>query len=88
MKKNWVLNKLLWVYCSMSALFVSLMGLLSPAIYDKVVTKSLIPGILAQDIMTALLGFLMLLLYFFVKENEYKKNLIILGILGYFFTPI
>lgn len=82
---QWKVNRFLWNLLALVALWVSLDGWLRPSLYDKVVTKSLMPGILAQDIMTALLAIFLMFFANFTKEKEYKKHLLIFGILGYFF---
>lgn len=82
-KLSW--NKLLWLMAASLSLVVALIGMFDPAIYTKVVSKELIPGMFSQDLMTSIASLTLLFLSILTKEEDTKKQIVILGILGYLF---
>lgn len=83
--RNLKINKIIWLIITLMALVASLVGIINQDIYDKVVSNIYIPGVMSQDGLTIILSIIALFLIISVKENEGKKQIIILGIVGYIF---
>ena len=45
-------NKILWLLTALLSLLAALVGVLSPGIYNKVVSIDIMPGVFGQDLMT------------------------------------
>ncbi|MFX0069706.1 MAG: hypothetical protein ACFFAO_01320 [Candidatus Hermodarchaeota archaeon] len=78
-------NKILWLINSILSLIVALIGVFNPNVYNKVILQELIPGVLYQDVTTIIASIITLILTVRIKEEDSKLQIIILGILGYFF---
>jgi hypothetical protein len=63
----------------------ALVGVINPGIYSKVVSDDVMPGVFGQDLMTIAASIIMLLLAIIIKEHSSKKQIVVLGILGYLF---
>jgi len=83
--KNLKLNKILWGMASILSVTVSVVGLLRPYMYNSVEPANLIPGTLAQDFMTIPAGLILLFLAFKTEQDEYKKQIIAIGLTAYLF---
>lgn len=83
--KNWKLNKNLWICCFFFGSWMSVSSIMGPLVYKKIANPSLLPGLLAQDIVTLILCILLFFLLRITKENDYKKLIVVFGILGYLF---
>lgn len=59
--------------------------MLNPEIYQQVVSKDIVPGVFSQDLMTIPASITVLLLTSRIKEEDFIKQAVVLGILGFFF---
>lgn len=78
-------NKVLWLLTAVLSLIVALVGVLSPGIYSKVVSTDIMPAVFGQDLMTIVASIIILLLAIRIKKEDSRKQIVILGILGYLF---
>ncbi len=85
MIKNIRTNKIIWVVTAALSLVTALVGMLNTSIYDKVISNDIMPGVLGQDLITIAASVIILLLVFRTKEGDSKKQIVVLGILGYLF---
>jgi hypothetical protein len=85
MIRNLGTNKILWLLTALLSLTSALVGILSPGIYDKVVRTDILPGVFGQDLMTIGVSVIILLLAIRINEKDTKKQIVILGLLGYLF---
>jgi len=69
-------NKVLWRLTAVLSLIAALVGVFNPVIYSKVVRT---------DMMTIVASVIILLLTIRIKKEDSKKQIVILGILGYLF---
>lgn len=83
--KNLKTNKIMWFLIAVMSLIASLIGVFNQDIYTKMVTNEVMPGVLSQDLFTILLSVIALFFIISVKENEVKKQIVILGIVSYLF---
>jgi hypothetical protein len=82
-KLSW--NKILWLIAASLSLVVALIGVFDPAIYSKVVSREILPVTFAQDLVTSVASLTLFFLSIVTKEEDAKKQMVILGILGYLF---
>jgi hypothetical protein len=82
-KLKW--NKILWLLIALMALAASLIGVLYPAVYGNLVIPENLPAAFAQDLITVLASIAMLFLIITIREGDFIKQLILLGIIGYLF---
>ena len=61
------------------------MGVLKPEMYNPVVSARLIPGVFTQDVLVILAAFILIILAMPLQQDDYRKLIIIYGILGFFF---
>jgi len=85
MVRNLGTNKTMWLLTALFSLAAALVGVLSPSIYSKVVSVDIIPAVVGQDLMTIVASIIILLLAIRIKKEDSKKQIVILGILGYLF---
>src|SRR5215467_13009041 len=85
MIRNLKWNKILWLITAALSLIAALVGEFDPGIYNKVVSSELLPGAFSQDVMTILASCTLFVLIGLTKEEDAKKQIVILGILGYLF---
>jgi hypothetical protein len=85
MIRNLGTNRILWLLTASLSLVAALVGVFMPDIYGKVIDTGLMPGIFGQDLMTILASVSILLLTLRVKDKDTKKQLVVLGIIGYLF---
>lgn len=85
MIQNLEINKILWLLTALLSLAAALIGVINPDIYAKVVSKDVIPGVFGQDLMTIAASIIIMWLVFRIKENDSRKQIVVLGILGYLF---
>jgi hypothetical protein len=78
-------NRTLWVLTALLALGAAVVGVFKPGIYGKVVGMALMPGVLGQDLTTVVASVAILALAIRVKAGDWKKQMVVLGILGYLF---
>ena len=85
MIRNTGINKILWVSTATLALIAALVGVFDSGVYNKLVSPDLMPGIFGQDLMTILASVVILTLTVSIKKKSAKKQIILLGLLGYLF---
>ncbi len=74
--------KILWIITELLALIAAIGGILIKGIYDNLFQADYLPGALAQDIITILLSVFLLILISNTRENDIKKQIIIIGVIG------
>lgn len=74
-----------WLFVGFASLVVSLIGILRPGIYDGVVSTDIVPGVFSQDIFAIVASLALVVLALRVNERDTKKQVTILGLLGFFF---
>ena len=74
--------KWLWGFTELLAIIAAAGGLLVKGIYDNLFQADYLPGAVAQDVITLLLSVFLLFLIYATKENDFKKQIIIIGVLG------
>lgn len=85
MIKNLIFNKKLWLLNAVLSLLISLIGLTNQDIYSKVVSQQILPGVISQDLITAIISILLILIALRVKEKEIKIQIVALSFLAYIF---
>lgn len=74
--------RILWIITELLALMAAVGGVLVKGIYDNLFQADFLPGALAQDVITILLSVFLLLLIARTGENDLKKQIIIIGVIG------
>ncbi len=69
----------------MLSLVAALVGVFNSDIYSKVVSNDIISAVFGQDLMTIVASIFILLLTIRIKKEDSKKQIVVLGILGYLF---
>ena len=82
MVANLKISKILWGITEGLALIVSLGGLLINGLYENLFQADYLPGAVAQDLITVVLSIGLLGLIFLTKQADFKKQIIILGVIG------
>lgn len=82
---NLRLNRLLWAVTGGLAVVAAIAGFLAPTLYDGLVSEKLLPGALAQDLISVLAGLALLVLATVVRPDRHRQQLLALGLLGYLF---
>ena len=82
--KNLGTNRALWTITTLLALLAAALGVLYPGIYSKILASNLIPGAYAQDLLTIIICLGLLALIFSTKQNDFKKQAAILGVISSF----
>lgn len=85
MLRNLGTHRILWLLAGLLSLGVALVGVLSPSIYDQVVSREILPGVISQDGMTVVASLVLLFLAARVQPRNAKGQIVALGILGYLF---
>jgi hypothetical protein len=85
MIKNPTINKVLWFLIASLALIAAGIGVFNQDIYRKVISTDLLPGTVAQDIITILAGLVLLYLSFMTKDGDIKKQIVAISLLAYLF---
>jgi len=67
------------------ALVASLIGVVHQGIYQNLAALENLPAILSQDLITVLASITMLILIIRIDEDDFVKQLILFGIIGYLF---
>ena len=83
--KNLKRNKILWLLIALMALVASLIGAAHPGVYQKLTVLENLPAILSQDLITVLASITMLYLITRIDEDDFVKQLVLFGIVGYLF---
>lgn len=77
--------KVLWSLTALLSLIASLAGFLNPELYQQVVNKEVMPGVFSQDLMNIPASLTVLFLTLRAREDDFIKQAVVLGILGFFF---
>ena len=85
MVRNLIANKILWLLTGLLSLVAALFGVFNPTIYSNVVIVEIIPAVFGQDLLTIVASVTILLLAVRIKKGDSKKQIVILGLLGYLF---
>lgn len=85
MQKGFTKLRPSWLFVGFASLVVSLIGVLRPGIYDGVVSTDIVPGVFSQDIFAIAASLALVVLALRVSERDMKKQVTILGLLGFFF---
>jgi hypothetical protein len=78
-------NKRLWLLTAVLSLIAALVGVFLPSIYDRVVSSDIMPAVFGQDLMTIVASIIIILLAFGTRKEHSKKQIVVLGIIGYLF---
>jgi hypothetical protein len=82
---NLLLNKIFWSITATLAFLAALAGVLFKGIYVNLFPKDFLPGAFPQDILTMIVCALLFVLIAITKQNDIKKQVIIIGLLGSLF---
>lgn len=63
----------------------SVVGVVCSGIYDPVVSREIMPGVLSQDLMTVAAALTLVILAGTTREEDMRRKIVILGLLGYLF---
>ncbi len=74
--------KLLWSITEILTLVAAAGGLLVKGIYDNLFQADYLPGAVAQDFITVVLSLFLLVLIYFTKQENIKKQVVIIGVIG------
>jgi len=85
MIKNLSLNKILFIFTGIITLIAAVMGILKPEMYNPVVSARMIPAIFTQDLVSVLAALVLIVLAILLHQNDFRKLIIVHGILGFFF---
>lgn len=83
--QNLTMNRVLWTGVSVMALIASLIGFFHSSIYDKVVSDTIMPGVLSQDLVSIILAVVLFIMVLLIKRDYIKLQVLVLAILGYMF---
>ena len=78
-------NRILWFSVALLSLIAAFIGVANPGLYSHVVSTELMTGILSQDLITIAASIFVLFLTVRIKEEDSIKQIVILGIVIYFF---
>lgn len=78
-------NRILWVSVALLSLVAAFIGVANPGLYSQVVSTEMMPGVLSQDLITIVSSIVVLFLTVRIKEEDSIKQIVILGIIIYFF---
>jgi len=85
MINNLKLNKTLFLITGILALITAVFGVLKPEMYNPVAITRIIPGLFTQDLLVILAAIVLIILAIWLQQDDYRKLIVILGILGFFF---
>lgn len=85
MMKNLALNKTLFLTTGLLSLVAAVTGVLDPGMYDPVVSARIMPGVFTQDLLVIVAALVMILLAILMQQDDYRKAIVIFGILGFLF---
>jgi len=83
--KSIKINKILWGITAVLSLIAGFFGVFASWIYEPLVSDTLCPAMVAQDIITIISAILVIILVVIVKKEDIKIQIILMGIMGYFF---
>jgi hypothetical protein len=82
---NLKLAKIFWSITTLITLLAALAGVLFKGIYINLFPEDFLPGAFPQDGLTILICLFLFFLIAITKQNDVKKQVIIIGLLGSFF---
>lgn len=82
MVSNLKTAKILWGLTELLTLIVSIGGVFIKGIYEGLYQADYLPGAVAQDLLTLVLSLCLLVLIYFTRQNDLKKQVIIVGVIG------
>ena len=85
MIKNLRINKTLWLIVASLSLIVACIGVFNQDVYSKVISFDLLPGTVAQDAITILVGLGLLFLSLRTDDADTKKQIVAISLLAYLF---
>jgi len=85
MINNLKLAKIFWSITTSFAFLAALGGVLFKGIYVNLFLKDFLPGAFSQDVLTILVCVFLFVLITITKQNDVKKQVIIVGLLGSLF---
>jgi hypothetical protein len=85
MISNLRLSKIFWSITAVSAFLAALPGVLFNDIYVNLFLKDFLPGAYPQDILTMMVSVFLLVLIASTRQNDVKKPIIIIGLIGSLF---
>lgn len=85
MVKNLKANKTLWLLIAGLSLIAASIGVLNQNIYIQVIESDLLPGTVAQDVITIIASLLLLFLIARINETDVKKQIVVMSLLAYLF---
>ena len=78
-------NRTLWFLNGLLSLVAAVIGVVNFEIYDGVVGAEILPGVVSQDVLTIVAAVLLLFLSLRSSEAAAKRQIVVLGLLGYLF---
>jgi hypothetical protein len=78
-------NRLLWLIIGLLAAGASAAGIWFPVMYEGVVADQVLPGVIAQDIISLIAALTLMTYAVSLNERDDVGHLIVLGLLVYFF---
>ena len=85
MIKNLKVHKALWLLIACLSLVAACIGVFNQDIYSKVVSSDWLPGTIAQDAITIIVGLVLLFLSLKTNESDIRKQIIATSLLVYLF---
>jgi len=85
MIKDLKFSKVLWLLIACLSLMAAGMGVFNQDIYSKVVSSDLLPGTVAQDAITIIVGMILLFLSLKTDAVDIKKQIVAMSLLAYLF---
>jgi hypothetical protein len=85
MIRNLGTNRILWLFNAFLSLIAAFVGVFRPGIYSRVVSSEILPGVISQDLLTLLAAVVLLFFALRGKQENAKKHIAILGLVGYLF---
>lgn len=82
---NLAINRVLYVLTGVLSLVAAVVGVLDTGMYDPVVSARIVPGVFTQDLLVVVASLVMILLAAWMRSDDYRKAIVIFGILGFLF---
>ena len=85
MIRNLKANKILWISIASLSLVAACIGVFNQDVYEKVISYDLLPGTVAQDVITIIASVVLLSLSLKANDTDKKKQIIVVSLLAYLF---
>jgi hypothetical protein len=82
---NLRLNKIFWTISTLCAFLAAVAGIVFRGIYVNLFPKDFLPGAFPQDVLTIIECLFLFVLIAVTRQNDFKKQIIIVGLLGSLF---